>query len=103
MADLKSSHIVLTDRNRTVTLRRSLFWDMPDGALHLKRNKRLILERVFSRGNIEEFRQINTCYTEQEIRETVLRIGTFDKKTIHFISRTYQIKPSEFKCYGRKQ
>ena len=60
MAGLKSSLIVLTDKNRTVTLRRSLFWDMPDGALHLKRNKRLILERVFSRGNIEEFRQINS-------------------------------------------
>jgi hypothetical protein len=69
--------------------------------MDLDKNKRLILERVFSRGNIDEFRSVNQYYSREEIKETVKKIGYLDKKTLHFISKAYQINSADFKCYKK--
>jgi len=101
MSEADKLYIELGGREKQIRLRKSLFWDVPANSLDLDNNKRLILERVFSRGNIEEFRSVNRYYSREEIRETVKQIGHLDNKTIHFISRTYQIKPDDFKCYKK--
>ena len=103
MSALDTKHIVLKYGGNVIKFRKSLFWDLPDGSLDLKKNKRLILERVFSRGNIKEFQYVNKCYSRDEIRKTVVQAGSLDKKTLHFISNTYQLKPSDFLCYKRNQ
>lgn len=98
---MEIQYIEIGGKKGKVRLRQSLFWDVPPQTLDLDKNKRLILERVFSRGNIDEFRSINQCYSREEIREAVKRIGYLDKKTLHFLSKTYQIKPSDFICYKK--
>ncbi|MEN8229942.1 MAG: hypothetical protein ABFS38_17410 [Bacteroidota bacterium] len=103
MLDLNSSHITLRDGLKEIRLRRSLFWDIPDGGIDLIRNKQLIIERVFSRGNIEELKEIINYYSDKEIRQTVVRIGTLDKKTLNFIARAYHIKPEKFRCFTTNQ
>ena len=103
MSEAYNPYIEFSGREENIRLRKSLFWDVPTNTLDLKKNKRLILERVFTRGNIEEFQSVNRYYSREEIRETVKRIGQFDKKTLHFVSRTYQIKLEDFKCYKKKQ
>ena len=82
-------------------LRKSLIWDVTPYNLDADKNKRLILERVFSRGNIDEFRSVNQYYSKEEIRDAVKRIGFLDKKTLHFLSKTYHIKPGDFRCYKK--
>lgn len=103
MSDLDTKHIVLMDGGKEIRFRKSLFWDLPEDSLDLTKHKRLILERVFSRGNIKEFQAINRRYSKDEIRKTVIRIGSWDKKTLHFISSTYQLKASDFLCYKKNQ
>ncbi len=103
MINLNPRYIVLKDGANKIQLRRSLFWDIPDGGVDLRRNKRLIIERVFSRGNLEEFRTIINYFPEEEIRQAVVQIGTLDEKTLNFISKAYHIKPIKFKCYTRSQ
>ena len=84
--------IILQDDEKKLQLRKSLFWDVPVESLGLKKNKRLIIERIFTRGNLEEFKQAKNYYNEDEIRETLRRIKNPDKKTANFISKLYQIK-----------
>ncbi len=103
MSDLEAEHIILMDGGNEIRFRKSLFWDLPENSLDLKKNKRLILERVFSRGNIKEFQYVNKCYSWDEIRKTVVQVGSLDKKTLHFVSNTYQLKPSDFLCYKKNQ
>jgi hypothetical protein len=98
---VETQYIEIGKNNRKIRLRKSLFWDVPSHSLDLERNRRLILERVFSRGNIEEFRSVNQYYTRDEIRESVKKIGYLDNKTLHFISKIYQIKSADFKCYKK--
>ena len=98
MSDLEAEYIILMDGGNEIRFRKSLFWDLPENSLDLKKNKRLILERVFSRGNLNEFQTINRHYSMDEIRKTVVKIGSLDKKTLYFISNIYQLKPSDFLC-----
>jgi hypothetical protein len=101
MSDPNEKYITFKAGGNEIRFRKSLFWDLPAGNLDLVKNKRIILERVFSRGNLEEFRTINRYYSRNEIRETVINIGSLDKKTLYFISNTYQLKPSDFLCYKK--
>ena len=101
MSGAGNIYVEIGGREKQIRLRRSLFWDIPANSLDLDKNKRLILERVFTRGDIEEFRSVNRCYSREEIRETVRQIRYLDHKTLHFISKTYQIKPEDFKCYKK--
>lgn len=98
---MEKQYIEIDTNKGKVRLRKSLIWDVPAHTLDLNKNKRLILERVFSRGNIDEFRSVNQYYSREEIRETVIRIGILDKKTLHFLSKVYQIKPGDFRCYKK--
>ena len=99
--EVDTHYVKIGGKENKIQLRRSLFWDVPADALDLDKNRRLILERVFSRGNIEEFRSVNQYYTKEEIRKAVKKIGYLDNKTLHFISKTYQIKSADFKCYKK--
>ncbi len=101
MPEVDTQYIEIGGKGKKIRFRKSLFWDVPPHTLDLDKNKRLILERVFSRGNIEEFKSVNQYYTRDEIRESVKKIGYLDNKTIHFISKTYQINSAEFKCYKK--
>jgi hypothetical protein len=101
MLEVDTQYIEIGGKEKKIRFRRSLFWDVPASALDLDKNRRLILERVFSRGNIEEFQSVNQYYTWDEIRESVKKIGYLDNKTLHFISKIYQIKSAEFKCYKK--
>lgn len=87
--------IVLTDGVSNLSFRKALFWDVHRKHLDLKNNQRLIIERVFSRGNLDEYAQVVNYYSEKEITEVVTRAGSLDKKTLNFISNTYNINPKE--------
>lgn len=102
MAEAHKPYIEIRGNQDSIRLRKSLFWDVPVNNLDLDKHKRLILERVFTRGNIEEFRSVNRHYPREVIRETIKNIGSLDNKTLRFLSRTYRIKPGEFKCYKEK-
>ncbi|MCF8224911.1 MAG: hypothetical protein K9J30_03430 [Bacteroidales bacterium] len=88
---VKNAEIILKDKQNELKFRRALFWDIPIKNINLKKNKRLIIERIFSRGNLSEFKQIINYYDEQEILEELKKIKSFDKKTLNFINKIYNI------------
>ena len=81
----------MKDKRNELKFRRVLFWDIPFESIDPEKYKRLIIDRVFSRGNLSEFRQIINYYDEQEILEELKKIKSFDKKTLNFINKIYNI------------
>ena len=80
MTEVDTVYIEVDGKEKKIRFRKSLFWDVPTKALDLEKNRRLILERVFSRGNVEEFRSVNQYYSRDEIRDTIKITST---ATIH--------------------
>ncbi len=67
----------LINHTKTLNLRNTLFWDVDPAKLDVESSKLLITERVFTRGTLEEFRQLIMFYPEEELRQTVVKNWTF--------------------------
>jgi hypothetical protein len=78
-----------------------LFWDYNVDMLDPNVDKRLILERVFTRGTENDEKEIFSFYGKETIMNTILDVQYFDKKTLNYLSVIFGISKEQFKCYGK--
>jgi transcriptional accessory protein Tex/SPT6 len=84
-------------------VRKELFWDVNINNLDMILHKRLIIERVFTLGNLKEFRTIMEYYGRETVREEIKNVGYLDPKTFEFAVNFLKIPKKEMKCYILKQ
>lgn len=87
---------------KDLILPQSIFWDFDYKLLDEHKNKRLILERVFTMGDIPEIKQIFKFYSIQTIKDEIIKIGFLDKKTLNWCSSYFNIPKTEFLCYKKQ-
>ena len=80
-----------------------LFWDCNVEMLDPDIDKKLILERVFTRGTENDEKEIFNYYGKETIKNAVLDIKYLDKKTLNYLSIVFNIPKEEFKCYKHSQ
>ena len=78
-----------------------LFWDCNISMLDPNIDRKMILERVFSRGTEKDEKEIFCFYGKEVIKNTVLEIKYFDKKTLNYLSIVLNISKEDFKCYKK--
>ncbi|HOO98136.1 MAG TPA: hypothetical protein P5180_10220 [Bacteroidales bacterium] len=86
-----------------IPVRDILFWDIDLSRLNPETNRRIIIERVFSLGNLEELKFIFSRYGTTVIKKEIVNAGILDDKTLQFASEILQIPKEEFRCYRKKQ
>lgn len=79
------------------------FWDVDAAKLDAHTSKRLIIERVFSLGNLEEIRMLIDFYGEKQIVDTLCNRNYLDPKTLNFVSKIFDTPLEKFKCYTKTQ
>ncbi|MDR2694397.1 MAG: hypothetical protein LBB74_09330 [Chitinispirillales bacterium] len=84
-------------------LSKHLFWDCDITRLDPDADKKLILERVFSRGTENDEIAAFNYYGRDAIKSAVLDIKYFDKKTLNYLSIVFNVPKAEFKCYKRSR
>ncbi len=84
-------------------IRKELFWDINFDNLDPLRHRRLIIERVLSFGNLQEFRTIMKYYGREIVRDEIKKVGYLDPKTFQFAVSFLKIPKKEMKCYILKQ
>ncbi len=77
---------------------RSLFWDVNIDSLDIEVHSRFIVERVVSRGNMQDWDLLKKMYGKRKIKDEVLQIRYLDKKTISFLSVYFNTEKSNFRC-----
>lgn len=84
-----------------LALRKELFWDIksPDENV----NRRLIVERISSLGNLSEFIELIRFYGKENVINELKQIGYLDPKTFQFIVSFFKIAKGQMKCYIMKQ
>lgn len=80
-------------------LRQVTFWDVPIENLDVEKNKRQIIERVFTHGNLDELRVMRDFYSRKEIIEEMTSVRCLDHLTLNFCSELYQVPLEKFRCY----
>jgi hypothetical protein len=64
--------------------KKALFWDIDLDSLDPERNKRLIIERILGRGDVDDVRWVRVRYGDDALKETILASRTLDKKSLSF-------------------
>jgi hypothetical protein len=98
----KVSVISIKGKNGILRIRRTLFWDIDMNMIEAERNSKLIIERVFTRGNVNEFIQIMKYYDQKTIKQLIIKAGYLDKKTLNFASKLFEINKTDFLCYKKR-
>ena len=92
---------MVENANLLKNLSQYLFWDYNADILDPNIDKRLILERVFTRGTENDEKEIFNFYGKETIKNTILDIKYFDKKTLNYLSIIFGISKEKFKCYRK--
>ena len=75
-----------------------LFWDLNIDMLDPDIDKKLILERVFTRGTENDEKEVFNYYGMSLIKSVILSIKYLDKKTLNYLSVIFGIPKEEFEC-----
>jgi hypothetical protein len=78
-----------------------LFWDCNINMLDADMDKKLILERVFTRGTENDEKEAFNYYGKETIKNTVLDIKYLDKKTLNYLSIIFAVPKENFNCYKK--
>ena len=84
-------------------LRKELFWDIDFSKVNQVSHKRIIIERVLTLGNLDEFFFLLDTYDTQTLVGEISQIGYLDPKTMSFVVSFFNINKKDLKCYTRKQ
>jgi hypothetical protein len=84
-------------------LKPQYFWDVDISGNGKHISRRLIIERIFSLGNLKEIKVITDYYGKRKTLEELCNINYLDPKTLNFISKIFNKPKKSFKCYTRKQ
>jgi hypothetical protein len=72
-----------------------LFWDIPVEKIDISKHKNYIIERVLSRGLLQDFYFLLQLYTTEEITIAIKKSKVLDKKTVNFCSHYFSIPLNE--------
>ncbi|MCF6367011.1 MAG: hypothetical protein L3J35_12520 [Bacteroidales bacterium] len=87
----------------SINLPEQLFWDININTFDENKNKRLIIERVFTLGDIAHVKELIKYYGIEIIKQEIVNVGFLDKKTLSWLSLFLEIPKNKFKCYTKIQ
>lgn len=84
-------------------IRKELFWDTDINNLNVIKHKRIIIERVLTLGNLEEFVYILNTFDTKILVNEIQKLGYLDPKTLSFVTSFFNINKEKLRCYTKKQ
>ena len=92
-----------TEEKKPMELSRVLFWDTDYDKIDWDNKARYVIERVVTRGNWSDWRNVCAYYSLDRIRTEMLQSRDLDKKTLNFLSKLFEIPQEQFRCYRYHQ
>ena len=86
-----------------LVLRPALFWDVNIADVDFTKHRASIIERITTRGRLEEFRDVLQFYGRETVKNTLLNARYLDKRTLSYCSLIFDIPITEFRCYKLAQ
>lgn len=87
----------------SLNISKNLFWDVDISKIDDIQNKRLIIERVFTMGDLQDVTVVIQFYGLKTVKHELMNAGYLDNKTLSWVSNFFNIPKSKFKCFTKKQ
>lgn len=82
---------------------KKLLWDADLNDIDVYKHKTWIVSRVLTRGSLEDIRAILKFYTDEELKEAVLKSKTLNEQSMYFAAQYLNLNFEDFTCYKLKQ
>jgi hypothetical protein len=92
-----------TTKKSISDLSRFLFWDTDYTTIDPEKHAEYIIDRVLSRGSLEDFRILVAYYGKPKIKKIAKQIRYLDDRTLHFCSAYFSVPLNDFRCFILKQ
>ncbi len=80
-----------------------LFWDVDLKKIDEEKHKPYIIQRVLSRGNVLDFKNITSFYKQEELRGEIKKIRSLDVKSANFAAFYFSIPKNEMLYFTKKR
>ena len=80
-----------------------IFWDVDFNLIDYDTKANWVIERVFSRGDVEDIRQCRRYYGDEKVTSALLGAKYLPLDTIHFASAIIDKPIEEFRCFTLRQ
>jgi len=87
----------------TIHISKKLFWDIDLNTLDEQNNKRLIIERVFTLGDLSDIENTIRYFGIDTIKKEIIKAGFLDSKSLHWVSKFLNIPKTKFQCFTKMQ
>ncbi|MBU0488402.1 MAG: NYN domain-containing protein [Bacteroidetes bacterium] len=84
-------------------LSKALFWDTEYDKIDFEKNARSVIERVISRGTLDDWFAIKKYYGDERLKQEIIEIRYLDKITLNFCSKYFQLPKTSFRCFTINQ
>ena len=84
-------------------LSKQAFWDTNMASIDYRKNARFVVEKVVERGTHQDFINLLNFYGFEDVRQLVLKANWLSDVSINFCCTLFGVKPTDFKCYEKKQ
>ena len=81
-------------------LSKVLFWDIDYSEIDFEKHARFVIERVLTRGNLHDWKELKRYYGLDRIKKEVVNIRYLDKITLNFCHTFFNIQKEKFRCYN---
>ncbi len=82
------------------TLNKALFWDTNYQNIDYEKHSRFVIERVLTRGNLQDWKELKLYYGLNKIKDEAINIRYLDKITLNFCHTFFNIQKNKFRCYN---
>lgn len=72
-----------------------LFWDASIESIDILQNSLYVIERVLTRGKLEDFYLLLKMYSDNQIKSALKKSKVLDPKTANFCSQYFHLPKSE--------
>ena len=84
-------------------LSKQAFWDVDMDTIDYEKNAVHVVEKVIERGKAEDFNILLKFYGFDRVRNLALQALWLSDISINFCCALFKVKPTDFKCYEKKQ
>lgn len=79
------------------------FWDVDFDKIDFTENARFVIEKVITRGKLEDFISLRTYYGDEKIKQEIIKTRWLSDLDIYFCCTVFDLEPQQFRCYTTKQ
>ncbi len=82
---------------------RTAFWDVDFDKIDFDKKSAYVIGKVFNYGLASDIFSVLKYYSKNRVKKEIITVSDLSNRTISLCCAIFNLRPTDFKCYERKQ